>query len=107
MEKFINENFPLTFPVTGIMEEKNDEAVKVEILGGKNLGLEKNMKLTVYTLQVRTINGNKYKKRKEIGSLKITEVQGDQLSEGKILSGGKDILHQFKLDPESLECQTQ
>ena len=107
LEKFINENFSLIFSITGIIEEKNDEALKIEILGGKNAGLEKNMKLRVYSIESRIINGNKYRKRKEIGSVKITEVQGDQLSEAKVLSGGEEILRQFKMDPGNLECQTQ
>ena len=105
--KFISENFPLTFSITGMIEEKNDEALKIEILGGKNAGLEKSMKLRVYSIEIRTINGNNYRKRKEIGSVKITEVQGDQFSEAKVLSGGEEILRQFKLDARNLECQTQ
>jgi hypothetical protein len=107
MEKFIHDNFPVIFSLTGIMEEKNNEALKVEILGGKNAGLEKNDKLTVFSIEIRTINGNNYRKRKEIGSVKITEVQGDQLSEAKVLAGGEEILKQFKQDPAYLECETQ
>jgi len=107
VEKFIEESFPLTFPVTAILEEKNGEAILIEILGGKALGLDKNMKLTVYETSYREYDGRKVKKTREIGSVKITEVQGDDISEAKVVAGGKDILRAYQSNQKSINCTAQ
>lgn len=107
LENFISENFPMTFSITSIVEEKNNEALRVEVLGGKTHGIEKNQKLIVYAVETRIIKEKKYLKLKEIGSVKITEVQGEDISEGKVLTGGKEILTMFKADQGSLQCQTR
>ena len=62
VEKFVDESFPLSFPVTAILDQKNDEALSIEILGGTSLGLEKNMKLSVYGISYRNYEGRSIKK---------------------------------------------
>jgi hypothetical protein len=104
VEKFIEESFPLTFPVTAILEEKGGEALMLEILGGKSMGLDKGMKLTVYEISYREYDGRQVKKTRIIGEIKITEVQGDDISEAKVSEGGKEILRAYQANPKSILC---
>ncbi len=106
VSNFMEDNFPVTFALMNILSEKNGEAVTVEIMGGKSLGLSKNIKLKVISITQREFNGKLIEKRKEIGTIKITEVQGDEISEAKVVAGGKEILNLFKENPSSIICMT-
>lgn len=106
VSNFMEDNFPVTFALMSILSEKNGEAVTVEIMGGKSLGLSKNIKLKVISITQREFNGKLIEKRKEIGTIKITEVQGDEISEAKVVAGGKEILNLFKENPSSIICMT-
>ena len=107
VSNFVNDNFPVSFPLMNILSEKNGEAEIVEIMGGKSLGLNKNLKLKVICITQREFNGKIIEKRKEIGTLKITEVQGDEISEAKVLSGGKEISIAFKENPKKIVCECE
>jgi curli biogenesis system outer membrane secretion channel CsgG len=105
VEKFIGESLPVTFPVMSILQQKNGEASAIEILGGKNLGLVKNTKLTVQEITYRMYEGRSIRKIRNIGIVKISDVLGDDISEAKVLEGGKDILRAFQADPKSILCK--
>jgi hypothetical protein len=104
---FIDEQFPISFPLISIIGQKNNSAVKVEILGGKSMGLTKNVKLKVLLLTTVAYDGQQLEKRRQIGTVKITEVQGDQISEASVLDGGKEILEAFNTNNRSLVCETE
>lgn len=107
VSNFVNDNFPITFSLMSIISEKNGEAEMVEIMGGKSMGLSKGVKLKVINITQREFNGKIIEKRKEIGMIKITDVQGDDISEAKVVTGGKDITAAFKEKPTSLVCETE
>jgi hypothetical protein len=104
---FIDDKFPLSFPVMSISGQKNGSAEKLEILGGKNLGLTKGTKLKVLCISIVIYDGKKIQKRRQVGMIKITEVQGDDISEANVTDGGKDILEAFQADGKSLVCELQ
>lgn len=106
VSNFLTDNFPVTFALMSILSEKDGEAVEVEIMGGKSLGLNKNLKLKVLNVTFREFNGKIIEKRKEIGTIKITEVQGDDISEAKVTSGAKEISDAFRENPKGLICVT-
>jgi hypothetical protein len=104
--KFIEENFPIIFHIIDIPEKKGGEAVKIQLMGGESMGLTKNEKLQV--LQITTINfeGKTLVRKKVIGSVKVIDVQGDDISEAKVVDGGEAILKAFEADPKSVVCKT-
>lgn len=104
--KFIEDNFPILFRIIDITEKKGGEALVVQMLGGESMGLEKNDKLTVIQLTTITVDGKQLIRRKVIGAVKVTEVQGDDISEAKVTDGGEAILKAFETDPKSLVCKT-
>ncbi|HNY01710.1 MAG TPA: hypothetical protein PKG48_03945, partial [Bacteroidales bacterium] len=104
---FFNDQFSVSFALVDVLREKKGEAERVQLLGGKNLGLSKNMKLKVLRVSVLTYNGREVTRRKQVGTLNVVEIQGEEVSEAEVLEGGKDILAAFKEDPKCLVCETQ
>ena len=104
--KFIEENFPIEFHIIDILEKKNGEAMSIQLLGGESMGLTKNVKLQVMQITTIDYEGKQIIRKKMIGSVRIVEVQGDDISEGKVLDGGKAILQAYEANPKSLICKT-
>lgn len=82
-----NSIFPLNASIIEKGDIKKNKQKEVYIDLGFSSGAMEGMKLTVYS--VKTIAG-RYA-QKELGSIKITEVMGDEISLCKVQSGGKDI----------------
>ncbi|MCD4730647.1 MAG: penicillin-binding protein activator LpoB [Bacteroidales bacterium] len=90
IDKFVDNNFPLTFTIAAIEEVKKGKATVVLIDGGEDFGIEKGCELKV--VEVQEIGG-KLRKR-EIGSVKVDNVEGE-FSTCKVGKGGDLIKSKF------------
>ncbi len=104
---FLTDQFAVSFALVDVLQEKKGEAERVQLLGGTNLGLSKNMKLKVLRVKVLNYNGRDVTRRKQVGTVNVVEIQGEDISEAEVLEGGKEILAAFKEDPNCLVCETQ
>ena len=84
---YCNRWLPLTANILEGAREKKDKQKEVYIDLGESEGAYKGLHLAVYA--VKTVAGKEAKR--QIGKLKIEEVQGDDVSLCKVQSGGKDI----------------
>ena len=87
MVKFVNKNFPMEGTILEINAEKKGEATEVYISLGELDGVQKGQDFKVFV--VREIAGRK--SNKEIGELKATAVEGEDLTLCKVTKGGKEI----------------
>ena len=86
--KYFNKFLPLYANVLEGASEKKDKQKEVYIdLGSATKGFDKNIHFGVYVKRV--IAGKDAKKL--IGKLKVTSIEGDEISLCKVQSGGKDI----------------
>lgn len=87
VRQYFNRFAPLYANIVEGARDKNDKQKEVYIDLGEKDGVSKGLHFNVYT--VRTVAGKEAKK--QIGKLKVTDVQGDGISLCKVQSGGKDI----------------
>ena len=88
VRRYFNRQLPLYANIIEGTREKKDKQKEVYIdLGSATKGVSRDIHFGVYT--VKTVAGKEA--RKQLGKLKITEVQGDEISLCKVQSGGKDI----------------
>lgn len=88
VRRYFNRQLPLYANIIEGAREKKDKQKEVYIdLGSATKGVSRDIHFGVYT--VKTVAGKEA--RKQLGKLKITEVQGDEISLCKVQSGGKDI----------------
>lgn len=85
--KHYNKLFPLNASIIEAGDAKKDKQKELYIDLGEEFGAYEGMKLTVYS--VKTIAG-RYA-NKELGTIKITQVMGQDVSLCKVQSGGKNI----------------
>ena len=84
---YFNRFAPLYANIVDGARDKNDKQKEVYIDLGEKDGVYSGLHFNVYT--VKTVAGKEAKR--QIGRLKISEVQGDDLSLCKVQSGGKEI----------------
>lgn len=88
VRRYFNKQLPLYANIIEGAREKKDKQKEVYIdLGSATKGVSRDIHFGVYT--VKTVAGKEA--RKQLGKLKITEVEGDEISLCKVQSGGKDI----------------
>ena len=87
VNRYFNRWFPLRAHVLEGARDKKDKQKEVYIDLGSAEGAYKGLHMGVYT--VKTVAGKEAKK--QIGKLKIEDVQGDDISLCKVQSGGRDI----------------
>ena len=87
VNRYCNRWLPLRANVLEGARDKKDKQKEVYIDLGSAEGAYKGLHMGVYT--VKTVAGKEAKK--QIGKLKIEEVQGDDISLCKVQSGGRDI----------------
>lgn len=86
--RYFNKQLPLYANIIEGARDKKDKQKEVYIdLGFSTRGISRDIHFGVYT--TKTIAGREA--RKQIGKIKITDVQGDDISLCKVQSGGKDI----------------
>ena len=87
VNRYCNRWLPLRANVLEGARDKKDKQKEVYIDLGSAEGAYKGLHMGVYT--VKTVAGKEAKK--QIGKLKIEDVQGDDISLCKVQSGGRDI----------------
>ena len=87
VEKYYNTAYPYTANILERGVEKKDKQKELYIDLGAIHGLKTGTHFTVYILG--SIGGKET--RKQIGRLKVTSIEGDEVSLCKVSSGGKDI----------------
>ena len=87
VEKYYNTAYPYTANILERGVEKKDKQKELYIDLGAVHGLRTGTHFTVYILG--SIGGKET--RKQIGRLKVTSIEGDEVSLCKVSSGGKDI----------------
>ena len=87
VEKYYNTLYPYTANILERGVEKKDKQKELYIDLGAIHGLKEGTHFTVYILG--SIGGKET--RKQIGRLKVTSIEGDEVSLCKVSSGGKDI----------------
>ena len=85
--RYLNLKLPLSANIVEGARDKKDKQKEVYIDLGAAEGGFKGLHFDVFT--VRTVAGREAKKK--IGRLKVTEVEGDDISLCKVQSGGRDI----------------
>ena len=85
--RYLNTQLPLSALIIEGAREKKDKQKEVYIDLGSDDGCVKGMHFDVFT--VRMVAGHEAKKK--IGRLKVTDVQGEDISLCKVQSGGRDI----------------
>ena len=95
IDKFVDVNFPLIVTIVEISESKKDAATSILIGAGSYLGLKKGDKLTVKEITSVELNGQMVDREREIGELKIKEVEGEHFSVCSVKKGGDKILSKF------------
>lgn len=86
--RYFNKQLPLVANIVEGARDKKDKQKEVYIdLGEATKGVVKGLHFGVYTSKV--VAGKEA--RKQVGKIKITETQGDELSLCKVQSGGKEI----------------
>lgn len=83
----LNSSFPLYASIIEGSTAKKDKQKEVYIDLGNPWGVYKNMSFTAY--KVKKVAGKEAKT--EIGRIKVTEVQGDEISLCKVTRGGKEL----------------
>jgi hypothetical protein len=92
--------FPLTTRISKILSTKKATATNVLVAGGKSYGFKEGDRLTVEIIEV--LDGRPY--HRQIGEIKIIKLAGDDFSECKVISGGRELLLSFQA-AEKLQCK--
>ena len=87
VRNYFNKKYPLYAKIIEGATAKKDKQKEVYIDLGSESGAYKDLHFAVYI--VKTVGGKEA--REQIGKLKVTEVQGEDVSLCKVQSGGKDI----------------
>ncbi|WP_430409836.1 CsgG/HfaB family protein [Kordia sp.] len=106
IDKFVAENFPVTTQIIEITKASSSKAKSVLINTGTINGARKKQEFKVVELVKLMVNGKELTRRKEIGTLKITTVEGDEISEAKVVKGGDLILAKFNSGTK-IECYSK
>ena len=106
INKFVGKNFPITTLIVEITDTSSDKAKSILINTGLLNGAKKNQKFSVVELVTMTINGKKVIRKKELGKIKISKVEGDEISKAKVLKGGEAILAKFNSGAK-IECYSK
>jgi len=97
VDKYVGTYFPLTFPIVEIQEkDSKGNATKVLIAGGSEYGLKKGDKLKVVEIIITEVAGKTMQRKKEIGELKIVNVEDENFSICSVTTGGIDINSKFE-----------
>lgn len=103
IDKFVSINFPLTVSIAEIAEEKKGAASVLLIAVGSGFGVQKNDKFKVVVVSEMEVDGKKLVRKKEIGEIKIINVEDENFSKCQVKDGGKLILSKFS-SGEKLKC---
>ncbi len=100
--KYYNAAYPYTAHILERGTEKKDKQKELYIDLGAQHGLQEGTHFNVYV--IGTIGGKET--RKQIGRLRVKDIEGDEVSLCKVTSGGKDIKAALDADQQLLVVST-
>lgn len=106
IDKFVAANFPVTTEIIEITKASSRKAKMLLLNTGTINGARIRQAFKVVELVSMTRNGKQIIREKEIGTVRITTVEGDEISEAKVIKGGNIILERFKAGA-NIECYSQ
>jgi len=106
IDKFVADNFPVTTQIIEISKASSSKAKSVLINTGNVNGAREKQEFKVVELVKMIVNGKEIIRKKEIGTIKISTVEGDEISEAKVVKGGDVILEKFNSGAK-IECYSQ
>lgn len=106
IDKFVGNNFPMTTVIIEVLKTSSNKAKSLLINTGTSQGAKKNQKFVVIELIKKEVNGKTLIHRKELGSIKLTKIEGEEISEAKVLKGGEEILAKFNAGSK-IECYSK
>lgn len=106
IDKFVAENFPVTTQIIEITKASSSKAKVLLINTGNINGAKKKQTFRVVELVKLTVSGKELIRKKEIGTIKITNVEGEEISEAKVIKGGDLILEKFNAGAQ-IRCYSQ
>ena len=106
VDKWIGKTFPAQFSIVEIQSSDDKSgAQQLLVAGGTGTGLIKGERLMVILETVINVNGTDKKRYQEVGELKVIELDGEDFSICKVVSGGSGILQRFN-SKEKIYAQT-
>jgi hypothetical protein len=106
INQFVGDHFPVTTLIIEISEASSDKA-KILLLNTGNLqGAKKNQEFTVVELVSLEVGGKTITRKKELGKIKITKVEGEEISVAKVTKGGAAIYAKFNAGAK-IECYSK
>ena len=106
VDKWIGRTFPAQFSIVEIQSSDDKSGAKqVLVAGGTGTGIVKGERLTVILETVINVNGTDKKRYQEVGELKVMDLDGEDFSICKVVSGGSGILQRFN-SKEKIYAQT-
>ena len=106
INKFVGKHFPVTTLIIEITEASSNKAKSILINTGNLNGAKKNQEFTVIELINKEVGGKTLIRKKELGKIKITKVEGDEISEAKVVKGGEAIFTKFNSGAK-IECHSK
>lgn len=97
VDYFVDKNFPVSFSIVEIQEKDSKGNAKIIMIsGGSDFNLQKGDKLQVVEVTEIEVNGKKLERKKPIGELKVSKVEGENFSVCTVSSGGIEINSKFE-----------
>lgn len=106
IDDFVANHFPLTTSIIEISEISSNKAKSLLINTGNLNGIKKNQEFNVIEVITMEVGGESLIRKKEIGKIKVTKVEGDKISEAKVTKGGEIILAKFNSGAK-IECHSK
>ncbi|AXG69978.1 peptidoglycan-synthase activator LpoB [Kordia sp. SMS9] len=106
IDKFVAENFPVTTQIIEITKATSSKAKTLLLNTGNMNGAKEKQAFKVVELVSMNVNGKEIIRKKEIGTVRITNVEGDEISEAKVIKGGNVILERFNAGAK-IECYSK
>lgn len=92
---FLDKYYPIKGVIIDVVEQQRGEAKRVMLKMGSEDGVKEKSKYLVFESKTRQVGDEEVSYRKEIGELKVKEVNGAHVSIAKVRKGGDLILQKF------------
>jgi len=103
IDKFVGKYFPVTTQIIEITESSSGKAKEMLINIGTGKGAKKGQQFKIFELKSMKVGGKTIIRNIELGKIKISKVEGEEISQAKVKSGGKEILEKFNAGVK-IEC---
>jgi len=106
INKFVDKHFPVITLIIEISEASSNKAKILLINTGNLNGAKKNQKFQVVELVNMKVGDKEIVRTIEIGEIKITKVEGEEISVAKVIQGGGAIFSKFNSGAK-IECHSK